>query len=381
MRMQANMKAIRAVAPKVSVICLAKDKGTNALGIKYLSTGLPWFGDLGKGFLGTVTEVFVKNLFRGIRRAARDVKKANTVVYLEAYGNLPFLIMAKLQRKKTACDFQNCETELGLSIAQNGTLGSRLVGVIWMVYGWVAEELFLRLCDMVVVPSDHDRSSLMKFHRRFHADIRVIPNVLPGPPGVSAPDKPVGGDINVVFISSADYRPNWDACLFICNELAPRLVGFERMHFILAGAKTERLHPRSPNVRILGYVDDLDALLKKSHVGLSPVFSGAGTSYKVLLYYCAGIPVVGSSRSMRGLDKRLTGGIPQANTPEEFARILEGFYKNPEGLSVGNEERSALARDLYTVGPHFINTWRTALGDLGPAAVQVVVAPAVPSAS
>jgi glycosyltransferase involved in cell wall biosynthesis len=363
MRMKANIRAIRAVSPNASVVCLAKEKGANASGIKYLNAGLPWFGDLGKGFLGTVTEVFGKNLFKGIRRAAKEIRKANTVVYLEAYGNLPYLLMARLQHKRAICDFQNCETELGLSIAQNGTIGSRIIGAAWMVYGWVAEELFLRLCDVVVVPSAHDRSNLRKFHRRFRADIKVIPNVLPTPPGVSIPDRRTDGEMNVVFISSADYRPNWDACLFICNEIAPRLTHLDKMHFILAGARTEKLRPRTSNVQVLGYVNDLDGLLKKAQVGLSPVFSGAGTSYKVLLYYCAGLVVVGSGRSMRGIDPRLTGGVRQANTADEFAALLEEFYRDPDRLWKGSGERSALARELYTVSPSFVRNWRSALGE------------------
>ena len=380
LRMKSNLDAIRTINPETNAVCLASHKGTNASGIKYLGLGLPGFGSIKKGFLGTLTEVFGKNFFRCLRGYAKEVSKADTVVFLEAYGNLPFLTLAKLRGRRTVCDFQNCETDLGMSIARSGTIGSRVVGLAWMLYGWLMEEGFLRFSDLVVVPSDHDRENLRRYHRGIRAKIKVIPNVLPNPPHVISPSKPIGGKMKVAFISSADYRPNWEACLFIVNELAPRLTHMVNLELILAGGGTENLRPKTSNVRTLGYVKDLDGLLKTVQIGISPVFSGAGTSYKVLMYLCAGLVVVGSSRSMRGIDSRLIGTVPRADSADEFVSILERIYANPEQYLGHAAERSALARELYTVGPHFVDTWRAALGQAVASEVKVAAEFPIPSA-
>ncbi len=67
---------------------------------------------------------------------------------------------------------------------------------------------------------------------------------------------------------------------------------------------------------MLGFVEDLSAMLSQARLLLAPLFSGAGTRIKILTALAHGLPVVSNALGLRGI-----GAPPPAVRRRE--RVLE----------------------------------------------------------
>ena len=79
-------------------------------------------------------------------------------------------------------------------------------------------------------------------------------------------------------------------------------------------------------MRILGYVDDVEALLAAADLGVNPITSTDGASVKMLTFAAAGLPVVATPEGARGLPPEL--GVRVAS-PDGFARAVAAMLAAP----------------------------------------------------
>ena len=91
-----------------------------------------------------------------------------------------------------------------------------------------------------------------------------------------------------------------------------------------------------PNVRLLGFVKDLDALYAESLAVVTPIRSGAGTCIKVMEAALHGRHVIATPFAVRGLDVSMLNALRILATEDPVsmvARINEiTISKNREGI-------------------------------------------------
>lgn len=128
-----------------------------------------------------------------------------------------------------------------------------------------------------------------------------------------------------VFVGSYDYEPNADAARRIDEAIAPRLPNVE---FLLVGRDPPAT--TAPNVRELGFVDELSPVLAAADVGVCPLSSGSGTKLKVMDYLAAGLPVVTTSVGAAGID--LVDGESALIRDDDaaFADAVETVVSSPD---------------------------------------------------
>lgn len=121
-----------------------------------------------------------------------------------------------------------------------------------------------------------------------------------------------------VFVGNMGYDPNAHAARIICNEVASLLPDVE---FLIVGRGSKELPvSNTPNVKLLGEVDDLFTLLSTSRIGLAPLTEGSGLKIKIITYLEAGLPVIGSSLSLHGFPEN--DALIAADTPQEIANTI-----------------------------------------------------------
>jgi len=126
----------------------------------------------------------------------------------------------------------------------------------------------------------------------------------------------------VLFLGSY-HPPNLEAARFILRHLAP---AFPSELFVVAGGVTRGLkaeHLPTNVVTIGRYSEDAKRLLlTAADLAINPMFSGSGTNLKMLEYLAYGVPTLGTSIGVRGLE--LSPGIHALIADkEEFPRALE----------------------------------------------------------
>ncbi len=141
---------------------------------------------------------------------------------------------------------------------------------------------------------------------------------------------------NAVFVagwmSGAD-GPNADAVRWLAKEVMPKLEEAAPDLVIQvtgSGPPCELISFRSKNLRFIGEVSDLAALLDASRVAIAPLRYGAGVKAKVVDALVRGLPVVATSHGSEGLHGAWRDGVAVADDPSVFAAELSSIANDPE---------------------------------------------------
>ncbi len=139
-----------------------------------------------------------------------------------------------------------------------------------------------RAAAAVTCVSSEDRQALRALVPEVHPV--VVPNGL-DLTAYAPPPQPARAD-HVVFSGKLDYRPNLDACLWLLDEIWPRIrAARPAATLALVGqAPPDRLRARhrADGVTITGAVDDIRPHLAEATVYVAPLRMGGGTRFKLL---------------------------------------------------------------------------------------------------
>jgi glycosyltransferase involved in cell wall biosynthesis len=140
-------------------------------------------------------------------------------------------------------------------------------------------------------------------------------------------------DNSIVFAGAFDRRENVDAVAFAVSEVLSR-VAAEIPHyaFHLAGAACEKLAggiSRHPQVRVHGFVADLQTCLARMQIALLPLRLGAGIKIKLLEAMAAGLAVVTTPVGAEGINAQQGVHFLVGTTAEELARHTIVLLQNP----------------------------------------------------
>ena len=103
------------------------------------------------------------------------------------------------------------------------------------------------------------------------------------------------------------------------------------------------------NIKILGFVEDLNFEIGKAVVVINPIVSGGGMRGKVLEAMAAGKTVISTSMGAEGLSAEHMKNIIIADTPFLFAKMLsEMFNKSELCNKIGREARELVVERFDT---------------------------------
>lgn len=180
------------------------------------------------------------------------------------------------------------------------------------------KELERRLASRadVAVAISEDEAPLLR-RLAGGADIVVLPNVHE-PRADPAP--PLAGREGLLFVGNFTHTPNVDAVEILAAEVMPRLWKV-RPDLVLSvvgrGLDPERV--ADPRVRLLGWADDLDALVDRSALLVAPLRFGAGMKGKIGYALARGLPVVTTDVGAEGFPRPAGMGVVPSGDWDAFA--------------------------------------------------------------
>ena len=142
-----------------------------------------------------------------------------------------------------------------------------------------------------------------------------------------------GGKKLLTFHGKLSYIANQLALARISNEIVTGLNAAE-YDVVVAGAGGDKLSRAFPNIRFLGYVDDISEFLGSGDLGVFPVEISAGLSNKVIECLATGVPVVVTPQLAAGLpdsDELLKTGIIVSEVGG-FCDAIQSHFELPEEL-------------------------------------------------
>jgi len=185
------------------------------------------------------------------------------------------------------------------------------------------EKTLLRRADHLMFASCRDREALCG---QAADDATVIPN------GVDLDywhrTTPELGRDTIVLTGAMHYGPNWDAAIYLIDEILPlvrRTVPGARV--LIVGRDP---HPRlveagkRDGVEVTGFVDDVRPYLDRASVFAAPLRFGAGIQNKLLEALAAELPVVASPLAADGL-RTEDGASPPVDVAEDAEKFAEAI--------------------------------------------------------
>lgn len=129
----------------------------------------------------------------------------------------------------------------------------------------------------------------------------------------------------VLFVGTLTWQPNSEGVLWFLHTVWPRVLDkVPEAEFLIAGTWGENKEFESevaphPQVKLLGFVDDLETVYVRSRVFAAPLTFGSGVKIKVLNALYRGIPVVTTTCGSEGIADTQDNGMWISDDPEILA--------------------------------------------------------------
>lgn len=219
--------------------------------------------------------------------------------------------------------------------------------VLWQTRAF--ERRNARLASGVVVSCDEEAD---RFQRLYGWRPHVVPSAIPPPRPVG---DPVHAEPAVAWLGDHLYGANVDGLIrFARQAWAP--LGQAGARLLIAGRqpppRVKQLE-QLPGVHVLGYVEDLDALLTRCAAAVAPLWAGAGIKMKTLTLMGAGLPVAGTPTAFEGIHVRHGHDALIAEDPHGLATALRRLLDNRTiATDIGRHARHRILTD---------HTWDTVI--------------------
>lgn len=126
------------------------------------------------------------------------------------------------------------------------------------------------------------------------------------PTNARAPQPAGHAPARVGFVGNLHYEPNLRALRYLTDQLAPHLTGravIDVFGRYPAAARAITVGAPAGQLTLHGPVADLPAALSQMTIGVAPLDSGGGMKLKTLDYLAAGLPFVGTTEAVIGLER------------------------------------------------------------------------------
>lgn len=202
--------------------------------------------------------------------------------------------------------------------------------------------------DKCTVVSDFDKEELMKMSPK--ASFVTIPN------GVDIEYfKPQNGESeahSLVWTGGLRDVNNRNAVHYFLHEILPLIQTKipDVKVSIVGGAPTPELLKQAqenPNIKAVGYVEDVRPYMQRAMVFIAPLKSGSGTKLKVLNALSLGNAVVTTSIGAEGIKVINNENIIIADDPQEFADKTVYLLENPEIARKMGEKARRVVEKYY----------------------------------
>jgi glycosyltransferase involved in cell wall biosynthesis len=189
------------------------------------------------------------------------------------------------------------------------------------------ERNLAQASDVVWCASEEDKKVMER--EAPESRIEVVPTIhMLRDPGKAFDDRQ-----DLLFIGSFAHRPNQDAMLFFLREVYPlvrKSLPTVRLDIIGDFASAAIKAYDSEDVRIRGYVPDVEPYLQNARIFIAPLRFGAGIKGKVGEAMAHSLPVVTTSIGAEGFGLTPELDVMIGDDPTSFAEAIQQLYLQKE---------------------------------------------------
>lgn len=264
-------------------------------------------------------------------------------VVVRYYNSAYWLGLFSLPNLILDCD--DCYLEIFLSKFQDSNINPFV-----RLYTYLQCQLFksgyLKLISQVnrLIFSRHSQYS------SHLTDSFIVPNQLNSPPD-SLPPPVLPQDpalVRILFVGVLNYEPNIEGMEHFLKNIWPKVVAKKRnAELLIVGSsldeKLKQKWSKHPQVNVLGYIQNIEAVYASIDITIVPVYRGSGTHIKIMESLKYGKPAVLSHISIRGYesvlhhDKNILIAKDDANYADILIKLIENKHYRETLAQAGSD--------------------------------------------
>jgi glycosyltransferase involved in cell wall biosynthesis len=239
--------------------------------------------EIGKNYFSYAIKIVFKSL------SSIKLIKSNDKIIVEGSIFLPFIVMAKLLRKRVIYDTHGSIVEVskGLKGVKNF--------IFRRVIGGFLDSISTKLSDVVITVSEDD-AQIFRRYTRNKGKVVVVRHAIDveNIPFYEVPNERVR---RAIFVGNLYSVQNYEAVKIILK--VAEIV--KDVEFVIVGDGKELFKDYPPNVKFVGKVPSLHEYYKEADVCFIPLTTGTGVKTKVLECMAYGRPVITTKKGIEGL--------------------------------------------------------------------------------
>ncbi len=321
------------------------------IGNEYISFGsvgnprgkLSLYSDLACMYLGGYACPFGNGIGADIARWVRDNMEAK-FFFCTGYQVAHHLKSVRRKKVIDVCDCFSAHFHSREKAPGGKPVIDRIAGDAFLKF----EKSIVRDFDIVTVISERERNLLLERTGADEGRVMVLPYYLEKKP----PKRADEGDY-ILFFGRLDNSHNAVALRHFLANIWPRVRAQKKgLRFYVAGKNPPpdlaRAISACEGARLLGYVDDLDSLVRKSRLVVAPMLFCSGIQTKVLESMNLGKAVVATSIVADGLGAAAGRQIATADSPESMSAEILGLLEDDERRKNIGRSAAAFIRKHYS---------------------------------
>jgi len=270
-------------------------------------------------FLPFLSVTYYSNAFK--KKLVEVIGKENfDLAHFESYYPALYLPLVKKLGVKTVLANENLEWQIYDRFARLQRFPLNVILSLEVKLMKHYEEWLWTQADVNISPSESDSRQIML---KTSKTCPVIPN------GVDIPSykpiKHIGDRKTMIYVGTLIYQANKDAILYFLDKIYPmiknQLMGVKLL--LLSWYKPKLLQKYLASDQSISLIQDRETpvfeFLKKADILIAPLRIAGGTNIKILEAMAAGLPVLTSSVSAKGLGVGFKSVLTIADSEEEFA--------------------------------------------------------------
>jgi glycosyltransferase involved in cell wall biosynthesis len=313
--------------------------------LKFFNRTLSIFRDLNLNF--------IKKVLKIIRNERIDLIQIS-----HPSGILVAKIIIKLTRKNIPIiyDAHNVESNFVIETFVNNEKYSKLEKSFIPIYITILEKVICKyFVNHITAVSDEDRTFFINKYKLDMEKVSVIPS---GCLILNKPDEKYKKDIKremgidpdkiiIFFHGLFSHPPNKEAFDIIINYLAPKFEEInKRVLFIVGGTGFPNFE--QPNIKSLGFIEDLYKVISIADISIVPLIRGSGTKLKIFDYLAAGLPIVTTKKGIEGINaKNDEHAIIVDGVNDDFIDAIKYLIENEEERKRIGANARRLAEEKY----------------------------------
>jgi glycosyltransferase involved in cell wall biosynthesis len=182
--------------------------------------------------------------------------------------------------------------------------------------------------DVVIAVGESDAEVLQT--QRLRCRIERVPLIFPVQP--FAPQRARAQRPTLLFVAHFLHDANVDAIVRFCEDVLPllvRQVPDVRLQVVGRSPPPEVQALAGPNVDVMGFVPDVEAVYTSSDVAIAPMRYGGGLKGKIAEAMSFGLPVVTNSVSLQGFRAQPGREVLVGDDAQSFADAIVALFRDP----------------------------------------------------